>query len=132
MYLILLLVVFAAFGVFAVQNNGTQDFAFLGTMWNLPTWAPAAIGTIAMAVLLILHMSHAGLGSQIMRIGHDRAIGQHRGLISNLRDENTRLREELAASRGEVRGAARGAQPQRSWRDGLRSMTDRFRNRETA
>jgi hypothetical protein len=131
MYLILLLVVFTAFGVFAVQNNGTQDFAFLGTMWHLPAWAPTAIGTIAMAVLLVLHMSHMDLGARFREFGHSRALDEHRGRIEDLRDENARLREELAAARGQVRTAPGALRPQ-SWRDGIRSLASRFRGRETA
>lgn len=138
MYLIVLLVVFALFGVFAVQNGGTQDFTLAGYTWNLPTWAPTAIGTGIVSLLLLLHMSHAGMWSRFREFGHGRAIDQHRGLIDELRVENSRLREQLAEARGAM-GAARSQPaavnrgttppPSRNWVDGIR---DRFRSRETA
>jgi hypothetical protein len=130
MYVILLLVVFALLGVFSVQNGSTHDFSLLGYTWNLPLWAPTAIGTAAASVLLMLHLSHAGLGSRFRDMVYGREIDEHRGRIDALRDENSRLREELAATRGEVRGAAAaGRGPQQSWMDGLRSMTERVRGR---
>ena len=132
MYLILLLVVFALTGVFAVQNVGTQAFNLLGYTWNLPIWAPTAIGVALVSLLLMLHMSHAGLGSRFRELGHGREIDEHRDQIDGLRAENARLREELAATRGEVRGAASTGAPRRSWMDGVRSMGDRVRNRTTA
>ncbi len=135
MYLISLLVVFALFGVFAVQNGGTQDFTLLGYTWNLPTWAPAAIGTGIVSVLLILHMSHAGLGHHIRQLGHGRAIDEHRGFIEELRDENARLREQLASARGRLMGmgATSGSSgSSRSWLDGIRELPDRVRGRRTA
>jgi len=136
MYLILLLVVYAALGVFAVQNGGTHDFTFLGYSSALPMWVPAAIGTVATSVLLLLHMSHAGLGSRFREIGHGRTLDEHRDRIDELREQNSRLREELAAARGEVRGAtavaAPGRSPQQSLADSFRAMTDRVRNRTAA
>jgi uncharacterized integral membrane protein len=127
MYLIALLAVFALFGVFAVQNGGTQDFTLLGYMWNLPTWAPAAIGTGIVSVLLLLHMSHAGLGSRFRELGHSRRLDEHRDTIEGLRAENGRLREELAAMRG---AAASGPRPRpRSFVDDVRDLPNRVRNR---
>ncbi len=132
MYLILLLVVFALFGVFAVQNGGTHDFTLLGYTWNLPLWVPTAIGTAAASVLLLLHMSHATLGSQFRELGHGRALDAQRDRIEELREENVQLRERLAAARGQVRGAAAsGGAPRQSWVDGLRAMTTQARNRTT-
>lgn len=136
MYLIALLVLFAAFGVFAFQNDGTQAFTFLGYAWNLPTWVPAAIGTGIASVLLLLHMSHAGMGSRFRTAGHDRAIDEHRDAIERLRSENVGLREQLAAARGRIdgMGAVTGgtAAPRRTWRDSVRDASDRVRNRRTA
>lgn len=132
MYLIALLIVFGLLGVFAVQNGGTQDFTLLGYTWNLPTWAPTAIGTGLASVLLLLHMSHAGLGARFRELGHGRALDEHRGLIEDLRADNARLREQLAAARGaaSVRGPVAG--PRRSWTDELRDLPNRVRNRTTA
>jgi hypothetical protein len=127
MYLIALLVVFALFGVFAVQNGGTQDFTLLGYTWNIPTWAPTAIGTGVVSLLLLLHMSHAGLGDRFRAIGHGRAIDEHRDLIDQLRVENTQLREALAGARGRLAGSS----PRRSWVDGVRDLPDRIRGRRT-
>ncbi len=132
MYLILLLVVFAVFGVFAAQNGGTHDFTLLGYAWNMPLWVPAAIGTAAVSVLLLLHMSHATLGSQFRELGHGRMLDAQRDRIEELREENVQLREQLAAARGEVRGAAAtNRAPRQSWVDGLRAMTTHARNRTT-
>jgi hypothetical protein len=135
MYLILMLFVIAVLGVFAAQNGGTHDFTLLGYTWNLPLWVPAAIGTGAMAVLLMLRTSHAGLGSRLSQIGHWRELDAHLNRIEGLRGENAQLREELAASRGEVRGAAAANRPPGqsgpSWMDDLRAMAARVRNRTT-
>ena len=129
MYLILLLVVFILTGVFSVQNVGTHDFTLLGYSWTLPLWAPTAIGVAIVSVLLLLHMSYAGLGSRFREMGYGRELDDHRGRIDGLVAENARLREELAAARGEVRGAATAARPPRpTWLDGVR---ERFRNRTT-
>jgi hypothetical protein len=129
MYLIVLLVAFAIFGVFAVQNDGTQVFQLLGYSWRLPTWAPAAVGMSVVSVLLLLHMSHAGIGSRLIRIGHGRSLDQHRDTIDELRAENGRLRVDLAAARGRAEGAAEaGAGPRRSLADTVRSLTGQDRS----
>lgn len=109
MYLILLLAIFALAGVFAVQNPGSQVFHLLGYSWLLPTWAPAVIGVGAVSVLLILVMSYAGIGSRFRQMGHGREIDVHRRQIEDLRAENARLREELAAARGAAAGPASAA-----------------------
>ncbi|HYW25047.1 MAG TPA: hypothetical protein VE953_12845 [Terriglobales bacterium] len=115
-----------------MQNGGTHDFTLLGYTWNLPLWAPAAIGTAAVSVLLLLHMSHAGLGSRIRQIGHWRELDEHQNRIEGLRSENSELREELAAARGEVRGAAAANRPPgQTLAGGFRAMTDRLRNRSS-
>ena len=136
MYLIFMLVVYALLGVFAVQNGSTHDFTLLGYTWSLPIWVPTAIGTAAVSVLLLLHMSHAGLGSRFREMGFGRELDEHRDRIDGLRAENARLREELAAARGEVRGATTAGRtpqprPQQSWTAGFRAMGDRVRNRTT-
>jgi uncharacterized integral membrane protein len=130
MYVILLLVVFAITGVFVVQNGSTHDFSLLGYTWTLPLWAPTAIGVAAVSVLLLLHLSHAGIWSRFREMGHWRELDDHVNRIETLRAENTQLREELAAARGQLSGAARGV-PQQSWMDGFRAMGARVRNRTT-
>jgi hypothetical protein len=130
MYLILLLAVFALTGVFAVQNDSTQHFTLLGYAWNVPAWTPTVIGVAVVSALLLLHMSHAGMGDRLRAMRSDRTLDEHRGLVDNLRTENARLREELAAMRGEVRGATRGA-PRRSWVDGLRALPNRLSGRSS-
>ena len=133
MYLIALIVVFILVGVFAVQNPGAQDFTLLGYVWHLPVWVPTAIGVTLVTVLLLLQMSTAGLGHRFRQLGHDREIGEHRGLISDLRNENASLREEVAARRGEL-SALRSGQtvvdgPRPSWRDSVRGWGSRMANR---
>ena len=108
MYLISLLIIFVLVGVFSVQNGGTQNFTFLGYTLNLYTWVPTVLGMAAMTALLLLHMGTSGMGYRLRQIGHGRALDEHRSVIDDLRTENGRLREELAAVRGEVRGAAGG------------------------
>jgi uncharacterized integral membrane protein len=130
MYLIALVVVFILGGVFAAQNDGTQSFAFLGYTWTLQTWVPTAIGTGVMGLLLLLHMSHAGLGGRLRQIGQSRTLDEHRDVIDQLRTENSRLREELAAVKGQVRGAATagsGSSFTRTLGDSVRGLTGRDR-----
>jgi len=132
MYVILLLIVFALTGVFMVQNGSNHDFALLGYTWTLPLWAPTAIGVAAVSVLLLLHLSHAGIWSRFREMGHWRELDDHVNRIEGLRADNAQLREELAAARGQVRGAAAASgASQQSWMGGLRAMTDRVRNRTT-
>jgi uncharacterized integral membrane protein len=130
MYLIALLVVFILGIVFAIQNNGHQDFTFLGYTWSLRTWIPTAIGTGIMAALLMLHMSYAGLGYRLRRFGQDRSLDEQRGMVVELREENTELREELAAATGAPVGRRRWRQ---SWMDRVRSLPNRVtaRSRST-
>jgi uncharacterized integral membrane protein len=130
MYLILLLVVFAITGLFAVQNDQTQTFTLLSYSWNVPLWTPAVIGVGVVAALLMLHMSHAGMGSRLRSMGQDRMLDEHRGRLDDLRTENAGLREELAAARGEVRGATR-VTTGRSWMDGIRTFPSRFSRRSS-
>ncbi len=127
MYVIALLVVYVLLGVFAVQNGGTQTFTLLGYSWDLPTWVPTAAAAAVVSVLLILQMSATDLGYRMRLFGHSRAIDEHRGLIANLRDENARLREQLAAARGASSGTVAAARA--SWRDSVRSLGGRFANR---
>jgi uncharacterized integral membrane protein len=130
MYLIALLVAFILVGVFSVQNDSTQTFTLLSYTWNLQTWVPTAIGSGVIAALLLLHMSHAGLGGRLRQIGHGRTLDEHRDVIDQMRVENSRLREELAAVKGEVRGAAAtSGSPSfgRSLRDSVRGLTGRDR-----
>src|SRR5256885_7283655 len=98
MYLILLIALFILTGVFAVQNESSQVFHFLGYSWQLPTWGPTAIGIGVVSILLILVISYAGIGSRFREMGHGRLIDEHRRAIDDLRAENARLREELAAA----------------------------------
>lgn len=126
MYVILLLVVFVLLGVFAVQNGGTQDFTLMGYHWNLPAWTPTAIGTGIVSFLLLLHLSHTGMGDAVRRMGVGRELVTHRDRVEVLSAENGRLREELAAVKGEVRGANAGsAGPRRSWMDSFRDLPRR-------
>lgn len=125
MFLIALLAAYVLLGVFVVQNGGAQDFSFLGYTWHLATWAPTAVGVGVVSALMLLHMGTSGVGHRFRRYGHSRDLDEHRGLISDLRDENARLREELAAARG---AAGRTAADRPSPLDSLRS---RFQSRHT-
>ena len=127
MYVIALLIVFAALGVFAVQNDSTQVFTLMGYTWSLPTWVPTAIGTGVVSVLLLLHVSHAGIGLRLRQMGHGRALEEHRDVIDELRSENARLREQVAAARGEVRGAASATGSSPSIVESVRSLAGRDR-----
>jgi hypothetical protein len=134
MYLILLLAVFALTGVFAVQNDSAQHFTLLGYAWTVPVWAPTVVGVAVVSVLFLLHMSHAGMGDRIRAVRSDRSLDEHRGMIDDLRAQNARLREELAAVRGELRGAARGGvapATRRSWLDGVRALPGRLSGRSS-
>ncbi len=124
MILIALLIVFMGVGVFAMENSGTQDFTFLGSMWHEPLWLPVAIGVGLVSALLLLHLSSTDLGSRFTMWGHRRQLEGHRGLIEDLRDENARLREELAAARG--RASAAASANRASWVDGVRSLPNRL------
>ena len=120
MFLILLLTLYVLTGVFVAQNGGTQDFNFLGYTWHGPAWAPAVAGVGAASVLLLLHMGSSGLLHQLRLLGHSRKLDEHRALIWDLRESNSRLREELAASRGSISRSNRSSADAGSWVDRLR------------
>jgi len=122
MFLLALLIVFALTGVFAFQNGDTQSFTLLGYRWVEPLWVPTAIGVGIVAALFLLHLGGSGLGYRFREFGRGREIEGHRSLIADLRDENSRLREELAAARGRPMSSIR---PQ-SWMDGVRSQARRL------
>lgn len=119
MFLILLLTLYVLTGVFVAQNGGSQDFSFLGYTWRLPVWAPAVAGVGAGSALLLLHMGSSGLLRQFRVLGHSRKLDEHRALIWDLRETNSRLREELAASQGAVR-TMRSNPSGTTWVDRLR------------
>lgn len=125
MFLLALLIVFALTGMFAFQNGDTQSFTLLGYRWVEPLWVPTAIGVGIVAALFLLHLGGSGLGYRFREFGHGREIDGHRSLIAGLRDENSRLREELAAARGRPVSST----PARSWMDGLRSQGRRLAGR---
>jgi uncharacterized integral membrane protein len=122
MFLLALLIVFVLTGVFATQNGGTQSFTLLGYSWVEPLWVPTAIGVGIVSALFLLHMGGVDLGYRFRQFGHDRQVEGHRSLIADLRDENSRLREELAAARGRPMTST----PAPSWIDGLRSQARRL------
>jgi hypothetical protein len=83
---------------------------------------PTAIGVGIVSALFLLHMGGVDLGYRFRQFGHDRQVEGHRNLIADLRDENSRLREELAAARGRPVSST----PAPSWIDGLRSQARRL------
>lgn len=126
MFLIALLAAYVLLGVFVVQNGGFQDFTFLGYTWHLATWAPTAVGVGVVSALMVLHMGTSGMGHRLRQYGHTRDLDEHRGLIADLRDENARLREELAAARGAAGGRTAAARP-----SPLDSLRSRLQSRHT-
>jgi hypothetical protein len=100
-----LLAVFALAGAFAAENEGTQVFQLLGYTRTLPTWAPTVIGVGATGALATLLVCAGRLRYQLRAIGHHRAVARHLKVIERLEADNDRLRDELAAAMGAVRGA---------------------------
>jgi len=125
MFLLALLIVFALTGVFSYQNGDTQSFTLLGYRWVEPVWLPTAIGVGIVAALFLLHLGGSDLGYRFRELGHGRQIEGHRSLIADLRDQNSRLREELAAARGRPMSST----PAQSWMEGLRSQARRVAGR---
>lgn len=125
MFLIALLIVFVVTGAFAIQNGSTQTFTLLGYSWVEPLWLPTAIGVGIVSALFVLHIGSADLARWFRRVGHDREIEGHRGLIADLREENNRLREELSAARGRPVNSS----PIQSWMNGVRSQASKLARR---
>ena len=125
MFLLALLIVFALTGVFAFQNGDTQSFTLLAYRWVEPLWVPTAIGVGIVAALFLLHLGGSGLAYRFRAFGHGREIEGHRSLIADLRDENSRLREQLAAAGGRPVSST----PAQSWTDRLRSQARRLGGR---
>src|SRR5262245_62309971 len=98
MFLLALLIVFVLTGVFATQNGGTQSFTLLGYSWVEPLRVPTAIGVGIVSALFVLHMGSADIGYRFRRLGYDRLIEGHRGLIADLLHVKNRFRDELAAA----------------------------------
>jgi hypothetical protein len=106
LFLLLLIAAYVITGFYVAQNStATQDVNLFGWHWTgIHVWYPVAAAAIAIGVLFVLYMMYAGLIHGVRAGSLRRRVVTHESTIGDLRGENTRLREENARLRGQLRG----------------------------
>jgi hypothetical protein len=106
LFLLLLIAAYVITGFYIAQNStATQTVNLFGWHWTgIHVWYPVAAAAIAIGVLFILYMMYAGLIHGVRAGSLRRRVVTHESTIGDLRGENTRLREENARMRGQLRG----------------------------
>jgi len=101
--LLLLIVAFAAIGVFAAQNTGVMDVTLWQYHWTgIPQWLPVIAAAVGIAALFLLSMALADLLTGLRHGSIRRRISEHEAGIRDLRAENKSLREVNARLESEV------------------------------
>lgn len=109
LFLLLLIAAYVLVGAYAYQNPWTHDLTLFGWHWaGVPAWWPVVLASVAIGVLFLLYMLYAGLVHGVRYGSVRRRVLTHESTISDLRTETTRLREENARLRGQLRGGATG------------------------
>lgn len=113
LFLLLLIAAYVLIGLYVAQNpSATQDVFLVRWHWTgVHVWEPVAAAAVAIGVLFILYMLYAGAIHGVRAGSLRRRVVTHESTIGDLRGENTRLREENARLRGQLRGAGSTAAP---------------------
>lgn len=105
LFLLLLIAAYALVGAYAYQNPWTHDITLFNWHWSgVAAWWPVVLASVAIGVLFLLYMMYAGLVHGVRYGSVRRRVVTHESTISDLRTETTRLREENARLRGQLRG----------------------------
>ena len=107
LFLLLLIAAYVLVGFYVAQNpSATQDVFLFKWHWTgVHVWEPVVAAAVAVGVLFILYMLYAGAIHGVRAGSLRRRVATHQSTISDLRGENTRLREDNARLRGQLRNA---------------------------
>jgi uncharacterized integral membrane protein len=109
LFLILLIIVAAGVGLYAMENAGTHDVTLWQWQWSaVPDWVPVVVTAAVIGGLFLLYMLYSGLVHGVRVGSMRRRVTTRESTITDLRRENQRLREENARVRSEQRGMDRG------------------------
>jgi uncharacterized integral membrane protein len=109
LFLILLVIVGAAVGLYATENTGTHDVTLWQWHWSaVPDWVPVVVTAAVIGGLFLLYMLYSGLVHGVRVGSMRRRVTTRESTITDLRRENQGLREENARVRSELRGVDRG------------------------
>jgi hypothetical protein len=105
LFLLLLIAAYVLVGVYAYQNTWTHDMWLFQWHWTgVSAWWPVVLTAVAIGALFLLYMIYAGAVHGVRYGSIRRRAATHESTIVDLRRDNTRLREENARLRGELRG----------------------------
>jgi hypothetical protein len=105
LFLLLLIVAYVLVGVYAYQNTWTHDMWVFNWHWTgVSAWWPVVLAAVGIGALFLLYMIYAGAVHGVRYGSIRRRVLTHESTIGDLRRDNTRLREENARLRGELRG----------------------------
>lgn len=105
LFLLLLIAAYVLVGVYAYQNTGTHDMWLFNWHWaGVSAWWPVVLTAVGIGALFLLYMIYAGAVHGVRYGSIRRRVTTHESTIGDLRRDNTRLREENARLRGELRG----------------------------
>lgn len=107
LFLILIGAYFVGMGYFVQQNGQKLDVhMFMWTWAAIPAWLPVVSAGVVMFVLMFLWVMYgrARLGFRHWTLG--RRISEHDSTIADLRQENNRLRTDVARLSGRQEGVA--------------------------
>ncbi|HYM51744.1 MAG TPA: hypothetical protein VET65_14385 [Candidatus Limnocylindrales bacterium] len=111
LFLLLLVAAYVVVGVYAYQNPWTHDMTLFTWHWSaVPAWGPVVLASVAIGVLFLLYMIYAGAVHGVRYGSVRRRVATHESTIADLRTDNTRLREENARLRGQLRGVTSAAE----------------------
>jgi len=109
LFLILLIIVAAGVGLYAMENTGSHDVTLWQWQWSaVPDWVPVVVAAAVIGGLFLLYMLYSGLVHGVHVGSMRRRVTTRESTINDLRRENQGLREENARVRSELRGMDRG------------------------
>jgi uncharacterized integral membrane protein len=109
LFLLLLIAAGAVVAVYASQNTATQDVTLLSWHWSaVPDWVPVVLTAVVIGGLFLLYMIYSGVVHGVRVGSMRRRVSTREAAINDMREDHTRLREENARLRSELRGMNRG------------------------
>ena len=104
LFLLLLLAAYVLVGAYAYENTWTHDMTLFGWHWTgVAAWWPVVLASVGIGVLFLLYMMYAGVVHGVRYGSVRRQVRTRESTIGDLRTEHTRLREENARLRGQLR-----------------------------